>query len=206
MTDPHVPLSVLGSLLFTLMGPIAMLPLFAGATAGADPALRRKIALLAFAISLGTLALAIFVGAAVMKGAGTTPAALIVAAGILLLATALKNLLGGHEAPSGPPTPVTLATALTPLAIPGIVTPVGVAVLIIFVNFFPGGGNQAAMLGVVAAIMAVNLIAMLFAHTFMEKIGPAPLVVLGAVFGVLQAAMGMQFIFNGLAMTPLLKG
>nr|MCU0730349.1 MarC family protein [Hyphomonas sp.] len=125
---------------------------------------------------------------------------------LILLATALKNLLGGHNAPSGPPAPVTLGTALTPLAIPGIVTPVGVAVLIIFVSYFPGSGNQVAMLGVVAAIMVINLIAMLFAHTFMARIGPAPLVVLGAVFGVLQAAMGLQFIMNGLMLTPLFKG
>jgi multiple antibiotic resistance protein len=206
MTEAQVPLSVLGSLLFTLMGPIAMLPLFAGATAGADVALRRKIALLAFAISLGVFALAIFVGAAVMKGAGTTPAALIIAAGIILLATALKSLLGGHDAPSAQPAPVTLATALTPLAIPGIVTPVGVAVLIIFASYFPGSANQVAILGVVAAIMVVNLIAMLFAHSFMEKVGFAPLMVLGAVFGVLQAAMGLQFILNGLMLTPLFKG
>jgi hypothetical protein len=39
-----LPLSKLGSLLPTLMGPVATTPLFAGATAGGDRALQVKIA------------------------------------------------------------------------------------------------------------------------------------------------------------------
>jgi multiple antibiotic resistance protein len=205
MNENTFPLALLGSLLFTLMGPIAMLPLFAGTTAGADPALRRKIALLAFVIAVGVLSLAVLVGSAVMKGSGTSPASLIIAAGFILLATALKNLLGEPAAASRERPPVTLATALTPLAIPGIVTPVGVAVLIIFVSYFPAIEQQFAILGAVIGVMAINLVAMLASHAFMKKVGPSPLVILGAVFGVLQAAMGFQFIINGLMLTPLFK-
>lgn len=97
---------------------------------------------------------------------------------------------------------MTLATALTPLAIPGIATPVGVAVLIIFVSYFPATEQQLAMLVVVIGVMAINLVAMLSSQAFMEKVGPAPLVVLGAV---LQAEMGFQFIINGLLLTALFR-
>jgi multiple antibiotic resistance protein len=205
MTPGELPLGLLSALLFTLMGPIALMPLFAGATAGAEPALRRKVALLAAAIATGALALAVLIGANVMAAWGVTPPALVMTAGIVLLATALRNLLG-LTSPPPPPGPVTLWTALTPIAVPGTATPVAVAVLIIFASYFPGQASTLALLGAVLSIMTINLIAMLFAHVFMAKVGPAPLIVLGAVFGVLQAALGLQFILNGLLLTPLFKG
>jgi multiple antibiotic resistance protein len=39
---------------------------------------------------------------------------------------------------------------------------------------------------------------MFFAHRIMPVIGQAPLMVLGAVFGVLQLALGLQMIADGL--------
>ncbi len=53
--------------------------------------------------------------------------------------------------------------------------------------------------------MTVNLGAMLIAHWFMRVVGMAPLVVLGAVFGVLQVALGVEMIFSGLSRSGLLS-
>lgn len=80
-------------------------------------------------------------------------------------------------------------------------TPVGIAVLIIFASYFPG--DRLSILTVVAVILAADLLAMLAADRFMRKVGVSPLIVLGAIFGVLQAAMGIQFIVNGLMLSPL---
>ena len=88
-----------------------------------------------------------------------------------------------------------------PIAIPGIVTPVGVAVLIIFVSYFPALADKLAIMGVVAAILTLNLGAMLVARWFMTNVGAAPLLVLGAVFGVLQAAMGVEMLISGLTLS-----
>lgn len=45
--------------------------------------------------------------------------------------------------------------------------------------------------------MGLNLLAMLYAHRVMAVIGVAPLTVLGAVFGVLQLALGIEMIADG---------
>lgn len=53
--------------------------------------------------------------------------------------------------------------------------------------------------------MLANLLAMLSAQWFMRVIGPTPLTVLGAIFGVLQAAMGVDMIVSGLGMLHLFR-
>lgn len=205
MPETTLPLSTLGSLLFTLMGPIAAMPLFAGATAGADRSLQIRIALIAYGTALLTLAVAVFIGAGVLAGWGVSPPSLIIAAGVILTLTALRNVLGGGHAPAADkPSMPSPATGFAPIAIPGLVTPMSVAILVIFVSFFPTSGDQMKVMGVAAAIMTINLGAMLAAHWFMRVIGPAPLVVLGAVFGVLQVAMGIEMIVSGLTRSNLM--
>ncbi len=186
------------------MSPIALIPQFAAATAGVGNGLRWRIALTAFVTALTTFALAVFVGAAAMAKAGTSPSSLIIAAGLILTLTALRNIFGGTA--GGKPVQkaqVTAALGFAPIAIPGIVTPVGVAVLIIFVSYFPSTADKLDVMGVVAVIMMLNLGAMLGANWFMGCIGAAPLLVLGAVFGVLQAAMGVEMLISGLKLSQL---
>lgn len=201
MSEMNVPLGLLGSLLFTLIGPVALFPLFAAVTGGADVSLRRRIALLAAGFAFVALALAIFVGAGAMQSAGTSRSSLAIAAGLILLLTALRNVFATAPGSVAAPQAPSLGLALKPIAIPGIVTPTGVAVLILFASYFPDTSDRLAMLGMVGAIMAVNTAAMMTAHWFMRVVGPAPLIVLGAVFGVLQAAMGIEMIVSGVKMS-----
>ena len=205
MPEPSIPLAVLGSLLFSLIGPIGIIPAFVAATAGADRPLKRRIALTATATAALAFAVAVFVGAPAMAAAGTSPSSLILAAGLILTFTALRSIFGGGHAPAAgalPPKP-SAGLGISPIAVPGIVTPVGIAVLIIFASYFPG--ERLAILAVVAAILAADLLAMLAADRFMRHVGVSPLVVLGAIFGVLQAAMGIQFVVNGLMRSPLMQ-
>jgi multiple antibiotic resistance protein len=80
-----------------------------------------------------------------------------------------------------------------------MVSPRAVAILIIFVAYFPTMDGKLTVLAVAALMMGLNLIGMRYAHAFMAKIGMTPLLVLGAVFGVLQVALGVEMITNGLA-------
>jgi multiple antibiotic resistance protein len=204
MPDAGVPLSVLAPLLFTLMGPIAAMPLFAAATAGAERPLQRRIAIKAYLVALITLAIAVFVGSGVLSGWGVERASLIMAAGLILTITALRSIFGsGHGGADAAKAAPTEALAISPIAIPGLVTPMSVAVLVIFVSYFPATSDKLAVMAVAAMVMTLNLGAMLGANWFMRVVGPSPLVVLGGVFGVLQAAMGIDMIVNGVLLSPL---
>jgi multiple antibiotic resistance protein len=51
--------------------------------------------------------------------------------------------------------------------------------------------------------MTLNLLTMLFADRLMRLIGRVPLTILGAVFGVLQLALGIEMLASGVALiTP----
>lgn len=78
-----------------------------------------------------------------------------------------------------------------------MVTPRAVGVLIIFVAFYPTIESKLTVLTVAALMLLLNLLGMRYAHWFMEKIGMTPLLVLGAVFGVLQVALGIEMMANG---------
>jgi len=81
----------------------------------------------------------------------------------------------------------------------------GVAVLIIFVSYFPAWGEKLTIMTIAVAIVAVNLLAMFAAPGLMKRTGLAPLQVLSAVFNVLQTAMGMEMIVSGLLRSALLR-
>lgn len=202
-TDGVFPLGQLGTLIFMMMGPVSLIPLFAGATRAADPALRRSIALRAFGFAAIALVIAVAIGAGLLMSWGASRPALIIAAGLLLTLASLRHVLGqshGAAPAAEPPKAPPASIALSPLAFPSIVTPYGVGVLIVFVAYAPDSAVKMSILGIALAIMVVNLLAMLFAHRLIQWIGTAPLTILGAVFGVLQIALGLEMVISGVMM------
>lgn len=203
--DDAFPIAKLATLTFMMMGPIGLIPTFAGLTAGADPALRRRIAFGAFGYACVALCIAVAIGAGVLAAWGASRPALVIAAGLLLALASLRNVLAPPRAPGGPgpaaaPAPPSPGLALSPIAFPSIVTPHGVGVLIVFVAYAPEASVKASILAVGLAIMVLDLLAMLFAERLMRAIGSVPLTLLGAVFGVLQLALGVEMIASGIAL------
>lgn len=199
METASVPYATLGQLLFTMMGPVGLIPVFARVAGGAERALRRRVALTAFALACAALALATLVGASILASSGTRPEALIIAAGLVLTLVSLRNVLaiGAPSAPPAAPPPLSLAAALQPLAFPTMVQPYGVGVLIIFVAYFPATEHKLGILSVALAVMTINLGAMLAARRIMAWVGAVPLIILGAVLSILQVALGIQMLLNG---------
>lgn len=201
MTD--LPLSQLALLLFMSMGPFGVIVSFDAQTRDRPPAARRRIAVQAFAVALIALALAVFLGRSSMARVGTSQGALVISAGAILVVTAMRSVLfsGSAPAPAPAPSPEALPgwmPAVMPIAVPGMVRPVAVAILILYTLGYPATDQRLAIFAVAASILAMNLIAMLAARSFMARIGMAPLLVLGAVFGVLQVALGVEMLLDGL--------
>lgn len=186
-------------LLFNMMGPIGVIPLFAALTAGLDQPTRNAMALRASLLSLAALAVAVFIGAAVLEGWGISRGALIMAAGLIVTLSALQPLLQQQKparpSNAGDANPRDLATS--PIAFPGIVSPRAIAVLIIFVAYFPALDARLAIFAVAGGMLVLDYLGMRSAAWFMSTIGMVPLLVLGAVFGVLQVALGVETLVNG---------
>jgi multiple antibiotic resistance protein len=95
------------------------------------------------------------------------------------------------------------ALAITPLAFPTIVTPYGVAVLILLIALGPN--HTIGILAVAAAVLAVDLLAMLGADRILKTpfVGTLLLIV-GMVLGILQVALGIQTAAEGVRLLGLM--
>ena len=187
-------------LLFNMMGPIGLIPMFAGLTANMDRTTRSAVARRATLLGLAALVVAVLLGAVVLQAWGISKGSLILAAGVIMTLSVLKSMLFNQTREAGNPAPARQPQdlAASPLAFPTIVTPQAMAVLIIFLTYFPALETRLAILAVAVVIMGLNFGAMQIALWFMAKVGMVPLLVLGDMFGVLQVALGVEMISDGL--------
>jgi multiple antibiotic resistance protein len=87
--------------------------------------------------------------------------------------------------------------AINPLAFPTIVTPYGIAAVIIFLSLSPDLNSKLNVGFIVLVIMAVNLIFM-FITRYIYKFLTVFLALLGAILGVVQVALGLMVIYNNI--------
>ena len=85
--------------------------------------------------------------------------------------------------------------AIFPLAFPTIVTPYGVAAVIVFMAISPDLKSKLIIGAIVLAIMVLNLVLMLITR-HIYKFLAIVLVLLGAILGVIQVALGFMFVYN----------
>ncbi len=111
---------------------------------------------------------------------------------LVLAATAGQLLLGKWN-----------LSTVAPLAFPTIVTPYGIAVLIIFLVLSPGLDYSLKVMGALALVMVLNLLCMLYARQILKVIGVTVLQILGAVLGVLQIALGMEYLLRAMIILGL---
>ena len=90
-----------------------------------------------------------------------------------------------------------LRLAISPLAFPTIVTPYGIAAVIICVSLTPDLLTKSAIFGALLGLMLLNLVAMLYARPVLKYLG-MPMQLLGTVLGIIQVALGLQIILAGL--------
>jgi multiple antibiotic resistance protein len=207
---PVFPVSQLFTLLFLMLGPIKIIHPFLQATRGADAALTRKIALLSTLFASVALLIAAFLGESVLSRYGIPLPVMALAGGIILFLVALQGVLAQFapvaadgEATAGAASTPTLKLALSPIAFPTIVTPYGIAALVVFLAVSPDLQSQLVVGAVLLMIMLLNLVTMLVAARLLSVLAIA-LPILGAVFGVIQVAVGLQIIHNALGTLGIL--
>ena len=200
------PVAQIFTFLFLMLGPIKIIGPFAKITRAADAALTRRIALRAILFSSLALLLAAFFGEKFLDNFNIPLPVLVLSAGIILFLVALLNIIqqfmppAAHsEEPPGQVHTPELSTALTPLAFPTIVTPYGIAALVVFLALSPDLESRLTVGAILLAIMLLNLIVMLMTRHILPVLNVL-LPILGAILGVVQVALGLQIIISSLRM------
>lgn len=206
-------LGQLFTFLFVMLGPFKLLGPFTQMTRGLDDTQVRKIGVRAFGISVAAVVAGAFVGTVLMQNWNVSIAALTLAGGLIFLLVGLQLVLQQYEPPHPEVEQVPAATSrASPFALamritfPAIVTPYGIAAVIVLVAQSDDIVSTGSILGIVIAIMVVNLLAMLYARWIMGGLTVVALQILGAVLGVLQVALAIQLIFRALTLLGVLQG
>jgi multiple antibiotic resistance protein len=189
--------------LFVTLGPLKLIGPFAAMTRGRDASFKRRLAFEGIINAAIATVFSATLGANVLERWGVSLAAQLLTVGIILFLIALRPVLeqyAPHEpqpiVPASGTEKSVSAMAFSPLAFPTIVTPYGIAVLIVLVTL--GRGNTTRLLEILVTagvVLLLDLLAMLSAERVLKAPFVAPaLAIVGAVMAVLQVALSVQAI------------
>lgn len=192
--------------IFVALGPLNVIGPFATATQGRNRAVKRGVAFRALLLAAIALVVAATVGAKTLHAWGISVGALLLAAGLILFLVALQPILAGYAPRTQlAPTAATVVPdrteaelALSPVAFPTIVTPYGLALLILLLTLYPLRSERLSIAVIASVVLALDLVAMLCTDVLMKipfiKIG---LDILGCVMGILLISLGLQAMSDG---------
>jgi multiple antibiotic resistance protein len=159
----------------------------------------RGLAIRVFVLSLAALAMGGLIGRHLVHAWHVSMPALLIATGIIFFLVALRVVLEQYEPPhEAAPSPLPakpLAAALR-LTSPTVVTPYGVAALIVLLAATGDAVREEMIWAILFGVMVLNLLAMLFAHVVMQGGVLLGLRLLGAVLAVMQVALAVQIVLQ----------
>lgn len=177
--------------LFVIMDPVGTVPIFLSLTGGRAPAVARRAAWQAVAVSFGVISAFAFFGQQILAYLNISLPALQCAGGLLLLLVALELLTGKDEDPT-----VNGDTniALVPLGTPLLAGPGAIVATMVFSRQVHHWGQFAAVaLGVVLVHVALWL-AMRFSLPILRVIREGGVVLISRIAGLLLSAIAVQLV------------
>jgi multiple antibiotic resistance protein len=189
---------------FVVVDPVGVAPLFAALTPDDTAKERRRIALRGTAIGAGVLLFFALVGEPFLAALGIGLPAFRIAGGILLLLLAIDMVMArssglrattpGEDDESGRRADV----SVFPLAIPLIAGPGAITSVVLLMG--AAGGDpvlQGAIVAVLFGVLLLTLVCLLAAASLVRWLGVTGINVLTRVFGIVTAALAVQFMIDG---------
>jgi multiple antibiotic resistance protein len=200
--------SFIFTVFLTLLGPIKLIPSFAGLTRGADGRFKRNVAIRGAVIASALCAFVVVVGGTLLSRYRISIDALRISGGLVMLIASLQVIF--QKAAPSSPSPGTLTAiqlAASPVAVPSIVPPAGVAVILLFMMAAPQYPGIAQAVAICLAIMMVlDFLVMYFIDRVMKTPGlMIVLTVLGSVLVFVQVGLAMEIILTALKNLGIFK-
>jgi multiple antibiotic resistance protein len=198
------------SSLFAVLDPIAVVPAFIAMTANDTPAAKLRMARLACSVAAGVLILFAAAGNLIFKVMGITLPAFQLAGSILLLRISLDMLYARRTAAHETQEEVAEGAAkediaITPLGVPMLAGPGSISTALILLHQAKGPAEVAALFGAIALVcLSAYVIFWLVVHGA-HHLNPLALKLATRLFGLLLAAIAVQFILNALEQTSLFR-
>jgi multiple antibiotic resistance protein len=197
---------------FVAIAPLDIAAIFTGLTLTETPRFRRTMAIRGVMVSTVILMVFVLIGEFMLTSLGISLAALKISGGILLLLIAIDMVFvrssGGtsttdeesHEAIERQD------ISVFPLATPLIAGPGAMgAVILLMANTAGHVVSQMVVVLALLMVLLITLILLLLANRVQELFGVIGLSVIGRVFGVILAALAVQFVLDGIVQSGVLS-
>ncbi len=199
--DVYVIIDIFLLLLIGVGPKIALVP-FVEVTAGMDAATKARVTRTMLTTAGSVAVILIVLGELLRKLLHFSTGALSIAGGIILLIIAVSMIRGPSEAETEhrdttEPDPMRLA--VFPLAVPYLLNPVGIVVLVTASADADSIRLLAGVVGLLALVLALDVAVFRWANRVSEHLDASRMLVTEKVFGVLLAALAVQLALNGLA-------
>ena len=187
--------------LFIGMGPIKVLLIYIAKTQGMDKAIKRKMAQRIAIVAAGVAIGLFIVGAIIQQVLHFSIGALNIIGGIILLLLAINMVLGSKpkasasEAAEEDP----MSMAISPLAIPLTLNPVGIVTLVVASSEVTDMPSSIAVVVMIAIVAAIDFVVLLGSDFVARYLSEAMVSLLEVLLGIFLGAMAIQLILNGLA-------
>lgn len=188
---------------FAIMNPIANTPLFLALTGGADPRMRRRVALQGVLAAFVIVVLFCLLGQIIFDAFGITIAAFRIAGGALIVLIGYQMLHGGPSQVQHPSSEdraqaadAALSVALTPLAIPILAGPGTIATAM---SYASGGLTGLVItIGAFALLCIVTYLFFVSGERLVRFLGSNGLNVVTRIMGLILAVIGVQMVVDGI--------
>jgi len=189
-------------LLLIGIGPkIALVP-FLDVTTDMTEATKRRVLRKMLTTAAAVAALLLILGGLLTRLLHFSPGALGVASGIILLIIAVTMVLGqqtgngsDHSVEGRDP----MQVAVFPLAVPYLLNPAGIVVLVTLSAEAGSIAVLAAAVGLLAVVLALDVVVFRWAVQVGSKLDASRMLVTEKVFGFLLAALAVQLALDGLS-------
>lgn len=191
--------------LFVVIDPIGLAPMFGALTRGGTDAYRRRMAFKAIGLATGIMLVFVFTGDALLEVMGISIPAFKIAGGILLFLVAIDMVfarqsgLRSTTVRENEEARFKEDISVFPLAFPLLAGPGALTTILLLLGDVQGNPWMfAGMLGVLLTVLGITLIALLLAGPIFKLLGETGANVLDRLFGVILAALAAQFVLDGL--------
>ncbi len=190
--------------LFVVVDPIGLVPTFIGITHGLSQAYRRQVAARAALIAGAILIGAALIGDRLIDALGISIPAFRIAGGLLLFSIAFEMLFGVRMRREGQAAEEAVEEhvrniAAFPLAIPLLAGPGAITATVLLAGRADGSLMLIGLLiAVVALVAAACFATFLMAARISRLLGTTGNVVVSRLFGVLLAALAVQYVVDGI--------
>lgn len=196
--DPTVYITAFVTL-FVVIDPVGLAPMFIALTGEMSHRQRRQVGLRAVCVAFLLLTLFGLAGEQILHGIGISLPAFRIAGGILLLLTAFDMLFERRtERREGQTAAEADDPSVFPLAMPLLAGPGALATMILLSGQGEGWGYLAMIHLIMGAVLVIALILFEMASGLARVLGRTGIMVVTRLFGMLLAALSVQFIIDGL--------